>query len=310
MRLPNLNSLRMFDAAARHLNFRLAAQELHLTQGAVAQQVRALEAQLGLRLFDRQPRGLLLTPMGRDYHASIRRALDLIATATNRIAPQTARITLSVTPSLAAKWLVPRLARFAALHPDINLSIVASERLADFTSDGVDLAVRQGHGQFAAGLQATLIAKTNLCAVTSPAIAASVKGRMVADFIEQKLIQDGHNFWDDVLASACLTPKNRLLQLNQTALAMDAAANSQGIALAPRLLAIDDIANGKLVPLWHDTRSDTGGFYLVHPLNRSLNPAQEKVKTWLLAEVGTADFREGVICADVDLPSRQTLKIS
>jgi LysR family transcriptional regulator, glycine cleavage system transcriptional activator len=286
VRLPNLNSLRMFDAAARHLTFRAAAEELNLTQGAVAQQVRALEERIGLHLFDRKPRGLSLTPVGREYHVSVHRALELIETATNRLLPETARITLSVTPSLASKWLVPRLARFAAQHPEINLSIVASERLADFASDGVDLAIRQGRGNFAAGLQETLIAKTNLCAVTSPAFAASIEGRTVADFIDQKLIQDGHNFWDELFASNSLVPKHRVMQLNQTALAMDAAANGQGIALAPMLLATDDIVSGKLVPLWRDTRVDVGGFYLVHPVNRRPNPAREKVKAWVLAEVG------------------------
>ena len=284
MRLSNLNALRMFDAAARHLNFRRAAEELHLTQGAVAQQVRALEKQIGLTLFDRQPRGLSLTPTGRDYHLPIRRALDLIETATNQLAPQTARITLSVTPSLASKWLVPRLAGFAALHPDITLSIIASERLADFVSDGVDIAIRQGKAPFAAGLHTVLIAKTNLCAVTSPAIAAHLAGRGLADFVDQKLIQDGHNFWDQVLAEAGFAARHRPMQLNQTALAMDAAANGQGIALAPMLLARDDIIRGKLVALWHDTSAGIGGFYLLHPQNRRPHPAREKVKEWLLAE--------------------------
>ena len=142
MRLPNLNSLRMFDAAARHLNFRLAADELHLSQGAVAQQVRRLEADLGHKLFQRHARGLSLTDTGRSYHQPVRQALALIEDATNTLAPAEQRVTLSVPPSFASKWLVPRLPEFEAAHPGIELRVLAEEALSNFKRDGIDLAIR------------------------------------------------------------------------------------------------------------------------------------------------------------------------
>ena len=286
MRLPNLNALKMFDAAARHLNFRLAAEELHLTQGAVAQQVRGLEADLGQQLFTRRPRGLALTRTGREYHAPIRRALALIEEATRNLRPESTRITLSVTPSFATKWLVPRLAGFADANPEIDLQIVATEGLADFRTDGVDLAIRQGRGGFGGDLDATLLSPLDLCAICSPGYGAetgAVGG--LEGFTTHRLIQDSHAYWEKLLGDAGLRPQNRILQFNQTALAMDAAANGQGVALAPRLLLGEEIAAGRLSVLWHDNARDQGGFYLVRPGARKPSAAQDVVVEWIRAEV-------------------------
>lgn len=137
MRSPNLNSLKMFDAAARHLNFRLAAEELNLTQGAVAQQVRRLESDLGLQLFYCKARGLALTEVGRRYHRPVSRALAMIDDATRKIQPESTSITLSSTPSFASKWLVPRLVSFSQAYPTIDVQTVASEGLANHRYLGV-----------------------------------------------------------------------------------------------------------------------------------------------------------------------------
>lgn len=288
MRSPNLNALRMFDAAARHLNFRRAAEELHLTQGAVAQQVRRLEADLGLRLFHRQARGLALTEVGRSYHAPVRRALAVIDEATRKLRPkrpESRRIALSVTPSFAAKWLVPRLARFARAHPEIELDTLASEGLADFRSDGIDLAIRQGRPPFEAGLHCELLAPLALCAVCGPGLAEGAPPPQdLADFAGQPLIQDSHAFWDRLFEAAGLAPRRPMLRFNQTALAMDAAANGQGIALAPRLLLEDDLAKCRLVVLWQDRSHDQNGYYLVHPAEQPPNPARDAVLAWVLSE--------------------------
>ncbi len=286
MRTPNLNALRMFDAAARHLNFRLASEELNLTQGAVAQQVRRLEADLGHKLFHRKARGLALTQVGRGYHGPVRRALAIIDDATRTLRPETTGITLSVTPSFASKWLVPRLGRFARDHPAIDLQTVASEDLADFRTDGIDTAIRQGRPPFGKGLRVESIGPLDLCAVCSPGYAgkAAPLGRL-EDFPAHTLIQDSHRHWDALLESTGMGAPNRMIQFNQTALAMDAAANGQGIALAPRLLLGADIACGKLVALWRDTRSDQSGFYLVCPDRPEPNSARDAVIGWILSEV-------------------------
>lgn len=285
MHQANLNALRMFDAAARQLNFRLAAAELNLTQGAVAQQVRRLEADLGLQLFYREARGLALTEVGRSYHAPVRRALALIDEATQKLRPENTRITLSVTPSFASKWLVPRLATFARAHPDIEVQVVANEQLANFQSDGVDLAIRKGRAPFAEGLHVELLAPLELHAVCSPGFAAELGPiERLEDFTAQPLIQDGHNLWASLFEEAGLPARRRFTQFNQTALAMDAAAHGQGIALAPRLLLNAELEQGRLVELWQDGRANQGGYYVIYPSDRQANPARDALINWLLAE--------------------------
>lgn len=167
-RLPPLNGLRAFEVAARHLNFRLAAEELGVTQGAVAQQVRGLEAQLGLQLFSRQNRALALTEAGRGYVANIRKAFELIADATEVLRPEPAHLTISVTPTFATRWLIPRLPDFNAAHPGIDLRIVASDRIANFQTDAVDLAVRYGRPPFGPGLTAELLFDQTIIAAPVP----------------------------------------------------------------------------------------------------------------------------------------------
>ncbi len=286
MRLPNLNALRMFDAAARHLNFRRAAEELHLTQGAVAQQVRRLEADLGTSLFERRARGLALTPEGRRFHEPVRRALALIADATAALRPEPARVTLSVPPSFAAKWLVPRLAGFAADHPEIDLQTVASEALADFRTDGVDLAIRQGTARETPGLVSERLAPLDLCAVCDPARAATVAAKDLADLTGEPLIQDGHGLWERLLAAASLAAARRIVRFNQTALAIDAAANGQGIALAPRLLVERDLTAGRLAVVWRAPEEPGSGFHLVRAEGGRHAPARDAVAAWLRVQAG------------------------
>lgn len=276
----------MFDAAARHLNFRLAAEEMHVTQGAVAQQVRRLEAELGLKLFDRRARGLELTDVGRNYFVPVSQALTAIDEATQRLRPQSTRLKLSVTPSFASKWLVPRLGAFERDHPDVELQVLASEGLADFRSDGIDLAVRQGQPPFGDGLETEMLAHLDLFAVCSPAYAKKIDPvDQVGDFTAHRLIQDGHNHWDRLLAQAGSAAPNRKLQFNQAALAMDAAANGQGIALVPRLLARADITQGKLVALWRDEQPDQHGYYIVSLRDKKPKAAKQNLIDWLLREV-------------------------
>ncbi len=285
MRLPNLNALRMFDAASRHLTFRAAAEELHLTQGAVAQQVRGLEADLGCALFTRHARGLALTDAGRAYHGPVQRALALIETATHELRPQATRIVLSVPPSLASKWLVPRLGALATIHPGVDLQIVASDRLADFRRDGVDLAIRQGAPPRDAGLTSRQLGPLDLRAVANPDPSRSLPATHgLADLAVFPLIQDSHVWWRRLLAAPDLLKAARLLQVNQTALAIDAAISGQGIALAPEVLVAGDVTAGRLEVLWSDTEPAETGFHLVHPRDDRTSDAREAIIAWLVSE--------------------------
>lgn len=284
-RLPSLNGLRAFEVAARHLNFRLAAEELGVTQGAVAQQVRNLEAQLGLQLFHRQSRSLFLTEAGRSYVVNIRKAFDLIAEATTVLRPEPDHLTISVTPSFAVRWLIPRLPDFTAAHPDIDLRIVASDRTANFQTDGIDLAVRQGQPPFGPGFVAELLLDEEIVAVASPAALARSRGGSLT----LPLLHDGHDLWPQFLP---LIPPEAMrlpvqnIRFNQTALAIEAAAAGQGLALAPHVFVAGDLASGKLVQALAPVLRTGAGFYLVAP-RKLRNPARvTALRTWLHRQAG------------------------
>src|SRR2546421_6707403 len=168
-RLPPLNGLKAFEAAARSESFTRAAEELSVTQGAVSHQVKALEDTLGLRLFHRERQRLILTEAGRDYLAVIRDALDQIAVGTERLLQrqESGVLTVSTSPDFAAKWLVNRLSRFAEAHPSIDLRISATLHHVDFAREDVDLAVRHGDGGWA-GLDVARLSTEQLFAVCSP----------------------------------------------------------------------------------------------------------------------------------------------
>src|SRR6266702_639977 len=167
--LPPLNALRAFEAAARSESFTRAAEELCVTQGAVSHQVKALEATLGIRLFNRERQRLVITDAGREYLNVVRDALDRIAAGTERVLQRqnSGVLTVSTSPDFAAKWLVNRLGRFAEAHPGIDLRISATLHHVDFAREDVDLAVRHGDGSWA-GLDVARLSTEQLLAVCSP----------------------------------------------------------------------------------------------------------------------------------------------
>src|SRR5499425_1618352 len=168
-RLPPLNALKAFEAAARHESFTRAAEELCVTQGAVSHQVKALEAELGLKLFNRERQRLVITEAGRAYLVVVRDAFDRIADGTERLLQRQRGgvLTVSTSPNFAAKWLVHRLGRFAEAHPEIDLRISATMEHVDFAREDVDIAVRHGDGNWP-GLNVTRLTSEQLFAVCSP----------------------------------------------------------------------------------------------------------------------------------------------
>lgn len=283
MKLPNLNALRSFDAAARSQNFRVAALELHVTQGAVAQQVRALEADLGVRLFTRHARGLTLTEAGKRYHRPISKALAQIAEATAEIAPETADVRISVTPSFASKWLVPRLRAFTAEHPHINLEIMATEALADFRTDGADIAVRQTTPPFGGAFETVKVASHDLRAIAAPDFLEAPPASL-ADFAKLTLVQDSHRFWERLFSQADIPAPKRILQVGQTTLAMDAAMNGQGIAICPALLAHDAFERGDLKSLWRFDDVEGDAYYALRLRAGRKTSAIPEVIAWMVKE--------------------------
>jgi len=286
MRTPALNSLRMFDAAARRLNFRAAGEELNLTQGAVAQQVRRLEEDLDIQLFERQARGLTLTEAGSAYHDSVRRALLIIDQATDQLRPDTNNIKISVTPTIASKWLLPKLSELRELHPDLNVEIDSSTALANFRTDGVDLAIRQGPMPTDPELQATLLVPVVQTAVCSRAYAAKVESiEGLESFLNLDLIQDGHRLWDEIFEEAGVVPPARMQNFNLANLAMQAAEAGQGVVMIPTLLGHLDVKSGNLVELWRPTKDWRAGFYLVGAITDSPREAVQLFTDWCLTEM-------------------------
>src|ERR1700720_989626 len=175
-RLPSLNGLRAFEAAARHLSFTHAASELNVPQTAISHQIRRLEQELGIRLFIRQNRALALTPAAKDYLPGIRAAFNDLRLATDRLLrkDQDHVLTVSTLASLAAKWLLPRLSAFQEAHPGIDVRITTSTSLVDFGKGDVDAAIRYGRGHWA-GLRADWLMADDFFPVCSPALASGEK---------------------------------------------------------------------------------------------------------------------------------------
>lgn len=282
--LPPLNGLRAFAAAGRHLTFRAAAEDLGVTQGAVAQQVRGLEDHLGLRLFLREPRGLAFTEEGRAYHTAVSRAFSQLTDATAALRSAPLRVTISVTPTFASKWLIPRLAEFTEAHPKIDLRITATERVSSFHADGIDLAIRQGRPPFGASLRADLLFPQEIVAVCAPRLVAERDRPLDAGALSRMtFLHDTHDLWPKFIEVAFRgeVELSRGLRFNQTTLTLDAALAGQGIALASRFLVQRHLKVGHLVQPLDGALEGELDFYLLTP-RQGASDASLHVRDWLL----------------------------
>jgi LysR family transcriptional regulator, glycine cleavage system transcriptional activator len=294
-RLPSLNALRAFEAAARHESFTKAADELAVTQGAVSHQVKALEEELGLRLFARERQRLVITDAGRSYLEVVRDAFDRLAVGTNQLLQRqtTGVLTVTTSPNFAAKWLVHRLGRFAEAHPEIDLRLSASLQHVDFARDDIDLAVRHGDGNWP-GLYATRLCSEKLFPVCSPPFTRGRAAlRSPADLKRHTLLHvNDRREWAKWLEAADIkgVDADRGPIFNQASMAIDAAVNGQGIALARTALAAWDILAGRLVrPFEFGLKADYS-YWIVCPKPMADLPKIASFREWLLAEAA-ADAR-------------------
>jgi len=251
-RLPPLNALKAFEAAARHEGFTRAAEELFVTQGAVSHQVKALEEELGVKLFNRERQRLVITEAGREYLTTLRDAFDRIALGTERLLQRqsSGALTVSTSPDFAAKWLVSRLGRFAEAYPEIELKLAALMHRVDFAREDVDLAIRHGDGQWPE-LDAVNLSTEELFPVCSPSL-MTVRGglREPEDVLRFPLLHlDDRRDWSRWLEAAGATGEGVLHGpiLNHASMLIDAAIDGQGIALARTMLAASDLIAGRLV---------------------------------------------------------------
>jgi LysR family glycine cleavage system transcriptional activator len=292
-RLPSLNGLRAFEAAARHLSFTLAASELNVTQTAVSHQIRRLEEELGIRLFVRQNRALALTPEAKDYLPGIRAAFNDLRLATDRLLRRDDDrvLTVSTLASLAAKWLLPRLSTFQESHPGIDVRITTSPGLVDFRNGGVDAAIRYGRGHWP-GTRAEWLTADELFPVCSPALLEGDKPlRCPEDLVHHTLLHSSGGYDDDwrLWLTAAGLPSNISKQPGLTfdliLLTLQAAIDGSGVAMGRTSYVEADIAKGRLVVPFKVTLPADAGFYLVSPEAKADPPKLRAFRQWLKASV-------------------------
>jgi len=290
--LPPLTALRAFEAAARLLSFTRAADELAVTQAAVSHQIKGLEEWLGVLLFQRMPRRLVLTEAGRELLSSVRDAFDRIEAAVSRTRRNdgSGPLTVTVVPSFAAKWLVPRLGRFQAAHPDIEVRIAADARLTQF-DDGVDLAIRAGRGHWP-GLVCERLLDEELFPVCSPRLLAGpMPLSEPADLRHHTLLHDDFEHdWRMWLQAAGATGIDwrRGPRFSDSSMVVQAAVEGQGVALARSALAHEDLKAGRLVrPFRIDIASDLA-YYIVCPAAHVGRHKVRAFRDWLMREAASA----------------------
>jgi LysR family transcriptional regulator, glycine cleavage system transcriptional activator len=285
-RLPQLSALRAFEAAARYVSFTRAAEELSVTQGAVSHQVKALESELGIKLFNRERQRLSITEAGREYLVVVRDALDRIANGTERLVQRqsSGMLTVSTSPDFAAKWLVHRLGRFAEVHPDIDLRVSATMHHVDFAREDVDIAVRHGDGHWP-GLHVTRLCSEHLFAVCSPTLASKLG--QPADVLKLPLLHlDDSTAWIAWLDAAGVSGADAIHGpiLNRASMLIDAAVDGQGMALARTTLAAWDLINRRLVRPFAVALPLSKSYWIVSPKATACLPKLVAFREWLLAQ--------------------------
>jgi LysR family transcriptional regulator, glycine cleavage system transcriptional activator len=299
MRAPNhLNALRAFEAAARHLSYVGAADELNVTPAAIGQLVRGLEETLGVELFHRSQAGLsrlVLTETGRAALPDLQMGFDRLSIAAERMKAGRSRIAMTVTvpPAFADKWLLARVERFRTCHPEYDLRIDTSGRLVDFMAERIDVGIRYGGGRWP-GLEATFLLRDAFFPVCSPALLVGEHPlKSAADLKYHALIHDmSMSFestfptWRAWLRNAGFTDLDcdRGLQINDSAAVFQAAMAGNGVALGRTTLVARDLAEGRLVRPFGEALPYDFAYYIVHKEENSAKPAIVAFKEWLLTE--------------------------
>jgi len=267
-RLPPLNALRAFEASARQLSFTRAAEELFVTQAAISHQIKALEDNLGIKLFMRKNRALLLTEEGQSYYLDIKDVFNSLHDATERLLARGAKgaITVSLQPSFAIQWLVPRLNTFNLLHPDIDVRIKAVDQPENSLTEDVDVAVYYGRGRWN-GIHADQLHTEYLIPVCSPILMSGKKPlHKIEDLEKHTLLHDtSRRDWKRWFKHVGVRGSNvnHGPIFSHSAMVVQAAIHGQGVALAHSVLAKPDIDAGRLVCPFNDVLVSKNSYYIV-----------------------------------------------
>ncbi|MDQ7249315.1 transcriptional regulator GcvA [Dongia sedimenti] len=297
---PPLKAVRYFEAAARHLSFSKAAEELNVTHSAISHQIKALEEWVGQPLFDRTGRALRLTEGGRQFLPPVRSAFQQLSDAAQDLRQlcHGGPLTVSVLPSLASKWLVPRLFDFRAHHPEIEVRISATERVEQIGQGGIDIAIRYGRGKWP-NVDSELLLKDDLFPIASPLLlSGDTPLKEPRDLANFNLLSDTtwqaaqFDFWQQWLEHAGVTGlelKGGGFSFNYSNLLIQAAVDGLGVALGNTMLASDDLRAGRLVkPFDISVPLDTG-YYVVYVRDALKRPKIRAFRDWVMDQV--APFR-------------------
>lgn len=297
-RLPALNGLRAFEVSARHLSFSKAAEELHVTPAAISQQVRSLEQQLGIALFHRRVRALELTEAGRAALPHLSDGFDRLQAGVNamHLAQEVDYLTVSVAPSIGARWLVPRLERLRKAHPEFDIRIDAKDGLANFTNDGVDVAIRYGLGDYHPHIVECMLA-ADAFPVCSPALLKKGASLTCPDDLAGVTLL--HSIWTDdsdsipgwrmwlKAAGATHVDPEPGPRLGSDNMLVEAALTGQGVALVSHAVVARELESGQLVRPFPPAVFEETAFcyFLVYPERHRSTPKVIAFRNWIFKEI-------------------------
>ena len=293
-RLPSLNALRAFESAARHQSFKLAGEELFVTHAAISRHIRDLEEWLGIELFTRTGRGVRLTEAGARYARTLTPLFDQLALETREImaAGATRTLNVSVEPAIASRWLVPRLGRFNALHPDIELIINPENRLVDFRSGGAELGIRYGIGPWE-HVDSVKLSDSSSFPICSPTLIKDWPTLQPADLSNFILLHEQRKqWWADWLTTAGVAGReNWRGTVFQGHLAIEAAEAGQGFALGDQILCTDSIVDGWLVRPFDLDLKDHGAYWSARASGVKESAPARAFREWLVSEMAETNRR-------------------
>jgi LysR family transcriptional regulator, glycine cleavage system transcriptional activator len=291
-RIP-VGPLRAFDVAARNLNLSAAAQEMNVTHAAVSRQVKQLEQRLGVKLFERLPRGLKLTAHGALLATGTREAFDRLASALEDVSVPTVRRTLVISTfaSLAARWVMPRVQSFATAFPEVDLQVQTATRLVDFTREGIDIGLRFGTGRYP-GLHVVPLFTPKDIVVCAPAVLQRGPPlKVIADLQHHTLLHDdSHRSWTRWLEAAgekTVNPRRGIICGDRNAM-LQATLEGQGIGLTPEIFATNDLASGRLVKIFELSLKTEFSIYAVCLPRRLNDPLITAALDWLSREAAAS----------------------
>jgi LysR family glycine cleavage system transcriptional activator len=291
--LPPLASIRVFEAAARHLSFTRAAEELGMTQAAVSYQIKLLEERLGEPLFLRRPRDLALTEIGQRLAPELNRAFDILRDAFEDLAREEGTLIVNTMHTFASQWLAPRLGKFQLQHPQIAVRLETTQRMVDFAREEVDIVVRAGQGQWP-GLIAHKLLDVRFTPMLSPRLAESIGGvTQPADILKLPLLDSKDPWWVVWLERHDLPldilERQTAPSLNMQAFDAEAAMADMGVALLTPAYYRNELASGRLIQPFERVIDMESGYWLAYPESRRNVLKIKRFRDWIVAEAERAN---------------------